>query len=102
MNGSVPASSGDARSPTGGLRTDESTEAGRLLQLEEIVLSLGRWVARLAFAAELDAPIVSADSIILALRGRVRVGCGARATRQRRSDGSATIAFGIEVADNEI
>jgi DNA-binding HxlR family transcriptional regulator len=51
--------------PPAGSRVYELTEWG--LALEEIVLSLGRWAARSPTPPG-DAPIVSADSVILALR----------------------------------
>jgi DNA-binding HxlR family transcriptional regulator len=52
--------------PPAGSRVYELTEWGH--ELEEIVISLGRWAARSPTPPS-DAPIVSADSIILALRG---------------------------------
>jgi DNA-binding HxlR family transcriptional regulator/putative sterol carrier protein len=51
--------------PPAGSRVYELTDWG--LGLEEIVISLGRWAARSPTPPG-DAPIVSADSIILALR----------------------------------
>jgi DNA-binding HxlR family transcriptional regulator len=53
-------------SPPAGAWVYELTEWG--LELEPIVLSLGRWAARLRTASS-DAPIASADSVILAMRG---------------------------------
>jgi DNA-binding HxlR family transcriptional regulator/putative sterol carrier protein len=52
--------------PPAGARVYELTDWGR--ELEEIVLALGRWGARSPTPS--DAPILSADSIILALRAR--------------------------------
>ncbi len=52
--------------PPAGSRVYELTDRG--LGLEEIVISLGRWGARSPTPPG-DAPILSADSIILALRG---------------------------------
>src|ERR671915_996598 len=53
--------------PPAGSRVYELTDWGR--ELEEIVISLGRWGARSPSGLS-DAPIASVDSIILALRSR--------------------------------
>src|SRR5919202_2732209 len=53
--------------PPAGARVYELTEWGR--ELEETVMSLGRWAARAPNPLS-DAPIASADSVILALRER--------------------------------
>jgi DNA-binding HxlR family transcriptional regulator len=53
--------------PPAGTRVYELTDWGR--KLEEIVLSLGRWAAQSPTPPS-DAPIRSADSIVLALRDR--------------------------------
>jgi DNA-binding HxlR family transcriptional regulator len=53
--------------PPAGARVYELTDWGR--ELEDTVMSLGRWAARSPTPAG-DAPIRSADSVILALRGR--------------------------------
>jgi DNA-binding HxlR family transcriptional regulator/putative sterol carrier protein len=84
--------------PPAGSRIYELTEWG--LELEEIVLSLGRWAAR-SPAPPNDTPIVSADSIILALRARFESGAahGLRASYELRLGDDR---FRIEVADNEI
>jgi DNA-binding HxlR family transcriptional regulator len=52
--------------PPAGARVYELTDWG--LELEPIVLSLGRWAAR-SRTAPRGAPIASADSVILAMRG---------------------------------
>lgn len=52
--------------PPAGSRVYELTDWG--LELEPIVLSLGRWAAQ-SPTPHSDAPIVSADSVILAMRG---------------------------------
>src|SRR4029453_16408174 len=57
--------------PPAGARVYELTDWG--LELEEIVTSLGRWGAR-SPAPPSDAPVVSADSVILALRARFDAG----------------------------
>jgi DNA-binding HxlR family transcriptional regulator len=84
--------------PPAGSRVYELTEWGR--ELEEIVISLGRWGARSPTPPD-DAPIVSADSIILALRARFDPGAahGLRAGYELRLGEDR---FGIEVADDEI
>jgi DNA-binding HxlR family transcriptional regulator len=84
--------------PPAGSRVYELTDWGR--ELEEIVVALGRWGARSPTPPD-DAPIVSADSIILALRARFDPGAahGLRAGYELRLGEDR---FGIEVADDEI
>ena len=84
--------------PPAGSRVYELTDWGR--ELEEIVLSLGRWGARSPVPPS-DAPIRSADSIVLALRSRfdsaaahgVHAGYELRLGEDR---------FRIDVADDQI
>jgi DNA-binding HxlR family transcriptional regulator len=70
-------------SPPAGAWVYELTDWG--LELEPIVLSLGRWAARSRTAAS-DAPIASADSVILAMRGLFdpAAATGLRATYELR------------------
>jgi DNA-binding HxlR family transcriptional regulator len=84
--------------PPAGARVYELTDWG--LELEEIVMSLGRWGAR-SPAPPSDAPIVSADSVILALRARFDAGAadGLRADYELRLGEDR---FRIEVADGEL
>jgi DNA-binding HxlR family transcriptional regulator/putative sterol carrier protein len=84
--------------PPAGSRVYELTDWGR--ELEEIVVALGRWGARSPTPPD-DAPIVSADSIILALRARFDPGAahGLRAGYELRLGEDR---FWIEVADDEI
>ena len=84
--------------PPAGSRVYELTDWGR--ELEEIVISLGRWGARSPTPPD-DAPIVSADSIILALRARFdpNAAHGLSASYELRLGEDR---FGIEVADDEI
>jgi len=84
--------------PPAGSRVYELTDWGR--ELEEIVLSLGRWAA-LSPTPPSDAPIVSGDSIILALRARFDPGAaqGLRAGYELRLGEDR---FRVEVADDEI
>jgi DNA-binding HxlR family transcriptional regulator len=84
--------------PPAGSRVYELTDWG--LGLEEIVISLGRWAARSPTPPG-DAPIVSADSIILALRGLFDSGAahGLRAGYELRLGEDR---FRIDVADDEI
>jgi DNA-binding HxlR family transcriptional regulator/putative sterol carrier protein len=84
--------------PPAGSRVYELTDWGR--ELEQIVISLGRWAARSPTPPS-DAPIVSADSIILALRARFDSGAahGLRASYELRLGEDR---FRIEVADDEI
>lgn len=83
--------------PPAGARVYELTDWGR--ELEEIVISLGRWGARSPTPS--DAPIVSADSIILALHARFDpvAAHGLRASYELRLGEDR---FRIEVADDEI
>ena len=55
--------------PPAGSRVYELTDRG--LDLEDVVMALGRWAAP---APQRGAPIVSADSIVLALRARFQPG----------------------------
>jgi DNA-binding HxlR family transcriptional regulator len=84
--------------PPAGARVYELTEWG--LELEETVMALGRWAAR-SPAPPSDAPIASADSIVLALRARFAPGAehGLRASYELRFGEDR---FRIEVADDEI
>jgi DNA-binding HxlR family transcriptional regulator/putative sterol carrier protein len=84
--------------PPAGSRIYELTDWGR--ELEEIVMSLGRWAARSPTPPS-DVPIVSGDSIILALRARFEPGAakGLRATYELRLGDDR---FRIDVADDEI
>jgi DNA-binding HxlR family transcriptional regulator len=84
--------------PPAGSRVYELTDWGK--ELEEIVISLGRWAARSPSRPD-DAPILSVDSIILALRDRFDAGSahGLRAGYELRL---AEDRFRIEVADDEI
>jgi DNA-binding HxlR family transcriptional regulator len=84
--------------PPAGARVYELTDWG--LELEETVMSLGRWAARSPTPLS-DAPIASADSIILALRGRFDSGAahGLRASYELRLSEDR---FRIEVADGEL
>jgi DNA-binding HxlR family transcriptional regulator len=84
--------------PPAGSRVYELTDWG--LGLEEIVISLGRWAARSPTPPG-DAPIASADSIILALRGLFDSGAahGLRAGYELRLGEDR---FRIDVADDEI
>jgi DNA-binding HxlR family transcriptional regulator/putative sterol carrier protein len=83
--------------PPAGSRVYELTDWG--LELEETVMSLGHWGARSPTPS--DAPIVSADSIVLALRARFDSGAseGLRARYELRLGEDR---FRIEVADDEI
>jgi DNA-binding HxlR family transcriptional regulator/putative sterol carrier protein len=83
--------------PPASSRVYELTDWG--LELEEIVMSLGRWGAR-SPAPPSDAPI-GADSVILALRARFDPGAanGLRASYELRLGEDR---FRIEVADDEI
>jgi DNA-binding HxlR family transcriptional regulator/putative sterol carrier protein len=84
--------------PPAGSRVYELTDWG--LQLEETVMSLGQWAARSPTPPG-DAPIQSADSVILALRARFDPGAarGLRATYELRLGEDR---FSVEVADDEI
>jgi DNA-binding HxlR family transcriptional regulator/putative sterol carrier protein len=84
--------------PPAGARVYELTGWGR--ELEEVVMSLGRWAARSPTPPS-DAPIVSADSVILALRARFDASAahGLRAAYELRLGEDR---FRIEVADDEL
>jgi HxlR-like helix-turn-helix len=84
--------------PPASSRVYELTEWG--LELEEIVMSLGRWAARSPTPPS-GAPIVSADSIILALRARFESGAahGLRASYELRLGEDR---FRIDLADHAI
>jgi DNA-binding HxlR family transcriptional regulator/putative sterol carrier protein len=84
--------------PPAGSRVYELTDWGH--ELDEIVLSLGGWAARSPTPLP-DAPIVSMDSVILALRGRFDPGAahGLRASYELQLGDDR---FRIEVADDEI
>jgi DNA-binding HxlR family transcriptional regulator len=84
--------------PPAGARVYELTDWGR--ELEPTVMSLGRWAARSPAPAG-DAPIASADSIILALRARFdpRAADGLRARYELRLGEDR---FRIDVTDDEI
>jgi DNA-binding HxlR family transcriptional regulator len=84
--------------PPAGARVYELTDWGR--ELEEIVMSLGRWAARSPTPPG-DAPIVSADSVILALRARFDSGAahGFRAGYELRLGEDR---FRVEVADEQV
>src|SRR5919202_4202582 len=81
--------------PPAGSRVYELTDWGR--ELEETVMSLGRWGARSPVPLS-DAPIASADSVILALRERFDPGAadGLRARYELRIGDDR---FRVEVAD---
>ncbi len=84
--------------PPAGSRVYELTDWGR--ELEPTVISLGRWAARSPGPAS-DAPIVSADSIVLALRGLFdpRAAEGLHATYDLRLGEDR---FRVEVAGGEL
>jgi DNA-binding HxlR family transcriptional regulator len=84
--------------PPAGSRVYELTEWGR--ELEDTVMALGRWAAR-SPTPPTDAPIVSADSIALALRARFDPSAahGLRASYELRLGEDR---FRIEVADDGI
>ena len=84
--------------PPAGSRVYELTEWG--LELEEIVISLGRWASRSPTPPG-DAPIVSADSIILALRGLFDASA-AQGLRARYELRLGDDRFRVEVADDEL
>ena len=84
--------------PPAGSRVYELTDWG--LALEEIVISLGRWAARSPTPPG-DAPIVSADSVVLALRGLFDPGA-AHGLRARYELRLGEDRFHIELADEEI
>jgi DNA-binding HxlR family transcriptional regulator len=84
--------------PPAGSRIYELTDWGR--ELEEIVMSLGRWAARSPTRPG-NAPIASADSVVLALRARFEPGAteGRRATYELRLGEDR---YRVEVAEDEI
>jgi DNA-binding HxlR family transcriptional regulator len=84
--------------PPAGSRVYELTDWGR--ELEEIVISLGRWAARSPSGLPSDAP-VGVDSMILALRSRFDAGAaqGLRAGYELRLGEDR---FRIAVADDQI
>jgi DNA-binding HxlR family transcriptional regulator/putative sterol carrier protein len=84
--------------PPAGSRVYELTDWGR--ELEETVMSLGRWAAR-SPSGPADAPIVSGDSIALALRARFDAAAadGLRASYALRLGEDR---FRIEVSGDEI
>jgi DNA-binding HxlR family transcriptional regulator/putative sterol carrier protein len=84
--------------PPAGSRVYELTDWG--LELEQIVIALGRWAAHSPTPPG-DAPVRSADSIALALRGLfdARAADGLRATYELRLGEDR---FRIEVADDQL
>jgi DNA-binding HxlR family transcriptional regulator len=84
--------------PPAGSRVYELTDWG--LGLEELVTSLGNWAAR-SPAPPNDAPIVSAASIILALRARFDPGA-AHGLHARYELRLGEDRFRIEVADDAL
>jgi DNA-binding HxlR family transcriptional regulator/putative sterol carrier protein len=84
--------------PPAAARVYELTGWGR--ELEETVMSLGRWAAR-SPSPPSDAPIVSADSVVLALRARFDAGAahGLRASYDLRL---GVDRFRIAVEDDQI
>jgi DNA-binding HxlR family transcriptional regulator/putative sterol carrier protein len=84
--------------PPAGSRVYELTDWG--LELEQTVISLGRWAARSPTPPG-DAPVLSADSIILALRGLFDSGAahGLRAIYELRLGEDR---FRVEVGDDAI
>jgi DNA-binding HxlR family transcriptional regulator/putative sterol carrier protein len=84
--------------PPAGARVYELTDWGR--ELEDTVMSLGRWAAR-SPTPPTPAPIRSADSVILALRARFdpRAANGLRAGYQLRLGEDR---FQLEVADGKL
>ncbi len=84
--------------PPASSRVYELTEWGH--ELDEIVMSLGRWAARSPTPPG-DAPVASADSVILALRARFEAGAanGLCASYELRLGEDR---FRIDVADGEI
>jgi DNA-binding HxlR family transcriptional regulator/putative sterol carrier protein len=84
--------------PPAGSRVYELTDWG--LELEDTVMSLGRWGARSPTPLS-NAPIASADSVILALRARFDSGAadGLRALYELRLGDDR---FRVSVADGDI
>src|SRR5918992_1716540 len=84
--------------PPAAARVYELTDWGR--ELEETVMSLGRWAARSPTPPS-DAPIRSADSIVLALRARFDPGA-AHGLRARYELRLGEDRFRIAVADDQL
>jgi DNA-binding HxlR family transcriptional regulator/putative sterol carrier protein len=84
--------------PPAGTRVYELTGWGR--ELEEIVVSLGRWAARSPSGLPIDAP-VGADSMILALRSRFDPSA-ARGLQARYELRLGEDRFRMEVAGDEL
>jgi DNA-binding HxlR family transcriptional regulator/putative sterol carrier protein len=84
--------------PPAGSRVYELTDWGR--ELDETVMSLGRWAARSPFGLPSDAPI-GADSMVHALRSRFDP-AAAHGLRARYELGLGEDRFRIEVADDDI
>lgn len=84
--------------PPASARVYELTDWGR--GLEDTVMALGRWAAR-SPAPPADAPIRSADSVALALRGRFDASA-ARGLRARYELRLGEDRFRIDVADGAI
>jgi DNA-binding HxlR family transcriptional regulator len=84
--------------PPAGSRVYELTDWGR--ELEDTVMALGRWAA-LSPTPLGDAPILSADSVVLALRGRFDSNA-ARGLRARYDLRLGEDRFRIDVADAAI
>jgi DNA-binding HxlR family transcriptional regulator len=84
--------------PPAGSRVYELTDWGR--ELEDTVMALGRWAARSPTPLG-DAPILSADSVVLALRGRFDSNA-ARGLRARYDLRLGEDRFRIDVADAAI
>jgi alkyl sulfatase BDS1-like metallo-beta-lactamase superfamily hydrolase len=84
--------------PPASSRVYELTAWG--LELEEIVMALGRWAAR-SPSPPSDAPVVSADSIVLALRARFdpTAAHGLRASYELRLGEDR---FQVDIGDDEI
>jgi DNA-binding HxlR family transcriptional regulator len=85
--------------PPTGVRVYELTDWGR--ELEETVMSLGRWAARSPTGLPSDAPIRSADSVILALRARFDPG-GADGLRAGYELRLGDDRFSVQVADDQL
>jgi DNA-binding HxlR family transcriptional regulator len=84
--------------PPASSRVYELTDWGR--ELEDTVMALGRWAAR-SPAPPGDAPIRSADSVVLALRGRYDAKA-ARGLRARYELRLGEDRFQIDVADGAV
>jgi DNA-binding HxlR family transcriptional regulator len=85
--------------PPAGTRAYELTDWGH--ELEETVMSLGRWAARSPSGLRSDAPIRSADSVILALRARF----DPQAARRLRASYELRLGedrFRIQIADGQL